>query len=137
MKQAALLLDLAGLSHQEGANFLQVRLDTVQSWRRKNKPTEARPGVIAELKALVEKQERAAAQAITQIEALVAQNGAPDCIEIGYPADDYEAQELGFPCVGAWRAMAARILLNAPAPIIFVPRGSTVGTAAAADAHGK
>lgn len=65
-------------------------------------------------------------------------------IEIGYPVDDHEANELGFPCIGAWRQMAGRLIDELmliddafdPARIVFVPRGSTPATAAAADAHG-
>jgi hypothetical protein len=132
---AALLIQIGGLSHREAADFLRVRLDTVQSWHRSRNPTQARDGVIAELRGLIARQETAAAQATDQIAALAGRHGAPTEIEIGYPADDHEAQDLGWPCVGAWRAMAARVVAAAPIKIILVPRGSTPGTAAAADAR--
>lgn len=73
---------------------------------------------------------------LTQIARLSRSHGAPDEIEIGYPADDHEAQSLGWPCVEAWAAMAARVLAASDTRIRLVPRGSTPGTAAAADAHG-
>ena len=56
-------------------------------------------------------------------------------IEIGYPADDHEARALGLPCVGAWRAMAARVVARLERPVVLVPRGSTPATAAAIQAR--
>jgi hypothetical protein len=55
-------------------------------------------------------------------------------IALGYPTDDHEAQGLGWPCVGAWRAMAARVVVAA-LPVRLVPRGSSLATAAAIEAH--
>ncbi|HCX69055.1 MAG TPA: hypothetical protein DHK64_16425, partial [Rhodobiaceae bacterium] len=59
-------------------------------------------------------------------------------IEIGFPADDIEADQLGFPCVGAWRQYLARIIDELmqcrefdPARIRLVPRGSTLASAGA------
>jgi len=130
MTPFAVLCALAGLSHREAGDFLGVRPDTVKSWSAGRNRTA--PGAIVELRTLVARQERAAAEAVAQI---AKSHGAPDEIEIGYPADDHEARSLGWPCVGAWAAMAARVLATADAPIKLVPRGSTPGTAAAAGAH--
>ena len=137
MTPAAVLISLAGLSHREAADFLGVRLDTVQSWHRKTRPNQASDGVIRELKALIETQERAAEQQLDVIARLAVEHGAPDAIEIGYPVDDHEAKTLGLPCVGAWAAMAARVVGRSPIPIRLVPRGSTIATAAAVQAHDK
>ena len=135
MTPFGLLAALAGLSHREASDFLNVRPDTVQSWHRKTYPKNASPGVIEELKSLIALQERAAAEFLNHLAELTKLNGPPVDIELGYPTDDYEAQTLGCPCVGAWQAMAARVIAKSPVPVRLVPRGSTVATAAAADAH--
>ena len=75
-------------------------------------------------------------------EKLLASSGR---IEIGYPADDHEARQLGLPCTGAWRQMLARLIDELmimdpefdPIRIRLVPRGSTPATAGAADIHRK
>ncbi len=133
-----ILLQLSGLSHQEAANFLVVRPDTVKSWSsgRRTVPQ----GAVDKLCGLIAAQDRAAGEAIAQIAELtepIAAHGAPESVEIGYPADDYEASHLGFPTVSTWAAMAARVIVSANVKIILVPRGSTPATAAAADAHRK
>jgi hypothetical protein len=133
MTPFALLCALAGLSHREAGEFFSVRLDTVKSWAsgRRSPPAAA----LVDLRALVARQFRAAAEVIAQVEALAAQTAAPEAIELGYPADDFEARSLGWPCIGAWRAMAARVVAATAVPIILVPRGLTPATAAAADAR--
>ena len=56
-------------------------------------------------------------------EALAILRGAPlGPIEMGFPADDEEARALGWPCVGAWGAMAARVIAATGSPIRLVPR---------------
>ena len=118
MTPFALLASLAGLSHREAAEFLNVRVDTAKSWSAGRRACPAY--ALDELKALIARQERAARE--------------PDAIELGYPADDAEARALGWTCVGAWRAMAARLLAVEPRARL-VPRGSTPATAAAGDAR--
>lgn len=131
MTPYALLLQACGLSHREAADLHGVRLDTVKSWSSgRNRAPE---GVVAELRALHAAIRRAADQALGMFGDV-----PPDAtIEIGYPADDHEARALGFPCIGAWRAMAAITVAELGRPISLVPRGSTVATAAASDAHGR
>ena len=128
MTPFALLESLAGLSHREAAEFHRVRIDTVKSWAVGRNACPAGP--LIELRALIVEQDRAARETTAIIK-----RGKPDEIELGYPADDHEAQALGWPCVGAWAAMAARIAAATDIPVRFVPRGSTPPTAAAADAH--
>lgn len=135
MTPAALLMELAGLSHREAAEFLRVRIDTVKSWSAGRNAINA--GALAELQGLIARQERAASETLAQMRAMMAAHGSPDEIEVGYPADDHEARTMGWPCVGAWSAMFARVIAAAPAKIVLVPRGSTPGTAAAADAAGR
>jgi hypothetical protein len=120
----ALLEQLAGLSHREAAEFHRVRLDSVKKWSTGD--TRCPPGALAELRALIATQERAAREALAIIG-----GDDPDEIEIGHPADDAEARALGWPCVGAWSAMAARVLAAIDRPAMLVPRGSTPATAVA------
>jgi hypothetical protein len=124
MTPFALLASLAGLSHREAGDFLSVRPDTVQSWAIGRR--ECPPGPLDELRGLIARQKKAADEALQ----LVVQN-APDEIELGFPAGDSEARDLGWPCVGAWGAMAARFIAACPARVRLVPRGSTPATAAA------
>ena len=131
MNSYLILRDLAGLSLREASDLHRVRLDTVKSWSSgRNGAPDA---VIADLRGLIEKQERASREAIAQIEQVRSQHPAAE-IELGYPTDDHEAQGLGWPCVGAWRAMAARVVVAAM-PVRLVPRGSSLATAAAIEAH--
>lgn len=134
MTPFGILASLSGLSHRETALVCDVRLDTIKSWASGRNRTP--PGALDELRTLIARQERAAHEALAQITRLSKTHAPPDEIEIGYPADDHEAQSLGWPCIGAWAAMAARVIAASPAPIKLVPRGSTPPTAAAADAHG-
>jgi hypothetical protein len=125
----SLLIQACGLSLGEAAAFLGVRKDTAASWSTGRRT--AGPDVLGQLRALYRQIQTAADGAIDALSS--APEGAE--IEIGYPADDHEAQALGFPCVGAWRAMAAIVIGELAVPVQIVPRGSTPATAAAADAH--
>lgn len=127
----SLLAGLCGLSIREAADWLEIRPDTAKSWSsgKRNAPAK----VLNDLRAMATKIDASAAQAID----LIRESGAEE-IEIGYCADDHEAQSLGFPCIGAHSAMIARVLAAIDdQTIILVPRGSTTGTAAAAAAHDK
>lgn len=127
----ALLLDRCGLSHREAAVLLEVRPDTVKSWSAgRNRPP---AGVLADLRRLYAAIERAAAEAVAQI----ALAPADAEIELGLASDDAEAQGLGWPCVGAQAAMLGIVAARCGRPVRIVPRGSTLATAAAADAHGR
>lgn len=127
------ILNLCGLSHREAADFLNVRVDTVKSWSSGR--NRVAPGALEELWTLADRIERAAVEA----ERVFRQqwSGRETVIELGIAADDHEAQQLGWPCVGAQRAMAARLWYKLPreVEVVLVPRGSTPATAAAADAH--
>lgn len=130
---ARLLIEACGLSHREAAEFLGVRIDTVGSWYR-SPPKSARPGVLAELRALHAAQRRAAANMIRAARQQVKALGTPDAIELAIASDDYEARQRGWPCVGAQRQMYAMVAARLDYPFMLVPRGSTTATAAAADA---
>ena len=126
---AALLIDRCGLSQREAADVLSVSINTVKSWMAGR--ARAPAGVIAQLRALYGSIERAAAEALAVIA------GQPDAaeIELGYAADDVEAQSLGWLCAGAQRAMLGIVAARCGRPVRLVPRGSTLATAGAADAH--
>lgn len=122
-----------GLSQPEAAALHGVRLDTVKSWCAGRNAAPA--GVLAELRGLHERISRAAIEAL----AIIAQAPPDAAIELGYAADDAEAQSLGWPCVGAQAAMLGEMLalLSPDRAVRLIPRGASLATAAAADAHGR
>ncbi len=138
----ALLCQACGLSHREAAEALRVRLDTVKSWSAgRNRAPEP---VLAELAALAAGIETAAAEVLARIEDLEVQARAAGIekteSELGVAIDDAEAQALGWPCVGAQRACIALVVARGTRRgyrFRVAPRGATVPTAAAADAHGR
>jgi hypothetical protein len=135
MTPFAALAALAGLSQQEAADYLRVRLDTVKSWSRGRNPAAPRAGVIDEMCALIRKQEAMAERALEAIRDRAASNARPGVVELGAPVLDEDAQRLGLPCCRAWGAVAARVIARSPIPVAIVPRGTTAATAAAADIH--
>lgn len=126
----ALLLDRCGLSIREGAAFLDVREDTIKSWRSGRNPTP--PKVVTELRSLYRQIERAAHQAVVIIDHVP----FDAIVELGVAADDHEAQSLGLPCVGAHVAVLGLVVAQTDRTIRLVPRGSTIASAAASDVHG-
>ncbi|WP_133245833.1 hypothetical protein [Candidatus Phycosocius bacilliformis] len=63
---------------------------------------------------------------------LKTQYGEPNVIEIGTSADDHEAQLNGFMSKAHERATMGLALAQLPTGVVkLVPRGSTLGTAAA------
>jgi transcriptional regulator with XRE-family HTH domain len=124
-----LLLRLSGLSQSEAADFLRVSASQVN--KMSNGARSAPPGIIDELQELIAKQQLAADEFLDMLD-----EAGPTEAELGYPADDHEARQLGMPSVGSWSAIAARVIAEAKCRIILVPRGSTPDTAAAIDAHG-
>lgn len=111
--------------------MLDVRPDTMKAWCAGKNPTP--PGILAELRALHARIERAAAEALATLS-----EAPPDAvIELGHAADDHEAQSLGWPGLGAQLAMLGIVVARLGRPARLVPRGSTIATAAAAEAHGR
>lgn len=126
MTPFSLLLRLSGLSQREAAFVLNASASSIDKMARGVRSTPQ--GVIAELRDLIAKQERATDEALDVLDKMGA-----DVIELGYPADNHEAQSLGWPCVGAWAGMAARVIAGTDLPVDLVPRGSTLATAGASD----
>ena len=124
-----LLLFRVGLSQAEAAALHDVRLDTVKSWCAGRNPVPS--GVMAELRALHAFQRRSADEALAL--AAKAPEGAE--IELGYAVDDAEAKAFGWPCAAAQHASLGMVVARLGRPVRLVPRGTTLATAAAADAH--
>ena len=87
--------------------------------------------MIAELRALYARQKQAAAEAL----AMMAERPDVDQVELGYAVDDHEAQGMGWPCATAQWACLGMVAAACDRPVSLVPRGTTVATAAAADAR--
>jgi hypothetical protein len=124
-----LLLSRVGLSQADAAALHGVRLDTVKSWCAGRNPAPA--GVIADLRALYAFQRRAADEALAL--AAKAPDGAE--IELGYAVDDADARAIGWPSAAAQHASLGMVVARLGRPVRLVPRGTTLATAAAADAH--
>lgn len=120
-----------GLSQSEAADYLDVRVDTLKSWSsgRRSPPD----GVLKNLHELSERQRHGAEETFK----IWKRAGRPAEIEVGLASDDFEAQQLGWPSVGAHAAVIRRIweFLPPDVKLNVVPRGATVATAAAIEAH--
>ncbi|MDP9195226.1 MAG: hypothetical protein M3O22_00380 [Pseudomonadota bacterium] len=128
-----ILLQSCGLSHREAAEFLDVRPDTIKSWSSGRRAVPE--GAVNQILTLLKAQAKAAQETVRVIQ----RNPYAETIELGYASDDAEAQGLGWFCVGAQMGALRKVLeLLMPEEIVrvkLVPRGSTPGTAAAADQH--
>ena len=140
MTPFAALQSLCGLSNREAADYLSISESAVEKYRRGAKtPARGHLSELHDLWSVIDEAAMRLAEAMVESDLL----NQADQIEIGYPSDDYEAQSLGLPNVGAWRQMLARVideLIMAdatfdPTRIQLVPRGSTLATAAASDQH--
>ena len=130
------LLDVSGFTQKGAADFHSVRLDTVKSWcgGRNTAPV----GVISELADLIKRMSRAIEEAKAQIDVMQEKHGSPQTIELGYCADDHEAQSLGWPSATVHHRVIGQIAAfatDAGHDVKIVPRGSTPATAAAVDAN--
>lgn len=121
------LLSVSGLSTSEAAEFLNVSHKNITRWE--NGTLEPPHGAFEELIKLVKKQN----EAVKQTLALIGKSKGIGEYEIGCPSDQIEANDMGWPSVSAFKIVAGRVIAEAQVNIKVVPRGSTVGTAAAAD----
>jgi hypothetical protein len=121
----ALLLQVCGLSHREAADFHDVRLDTVKSWSTGR--NRAPDGALAELAELAARIDEAADEAVETIHRTAEAHGFPGVVDLGLAADDDEARLIGWPCVGAHRAVLAMTVARGMAEGLqfrIVPRGA-------------
>lgn len=98
------LCTLAGLSLGGASTFLNVRPDTVKAWSSGRNP--APREVLAEIADLIARQERAADEALDQIERLAKRYGWPERVEISASGS--------WPCEGARMAVIARVIAGLP-----------------------
>ena len=121
------LISASGLSLTEAAKFLNAPHKNITRWA--NGALEPPVGVTKELAKLIHKQNEAVKQTLD----LIGQSKSVGEYEIGCPSDQIEANDMGWPTVSAFKIVAGRVIAEAQVNIKVVPRGSTVGTAAAAD----
>jgi hypothetical protein len=114
---------LAGLSHPEACELLGLtKLQQVKDMAAGRVRTP--PGILAELVALIHRQEAEAQRTLAETE-----RSGLDVVTLEKPADDVEARALGWPCVGAWGAMTARVMVATRRPVAFVPYGAAAEAA--------
>lgn len=130
-----LLISVSGFSHTQAADFLDVRRDTINSWSASRNPTPS--GVITELATLISRMQNAVDQTMETIDE---QHTEPAIIELGYCADDHEAQSLGWPTASVHArviGMIASQCIELGHTVEVLPRGTTIATAAAIQSHNK
>ena len=132
------LLAMCGMTHEECADYLGVRLDSVRSWSsgRRNVPQ----GVEAKLIKLWRLIEDEASRIVDGIETQLiemAHQGLPESVEFGIPRSREEANELGWPSVGSFMRIAALVAANIEVKLDLVERGSTVASQEAIYARKK
>ena len=129
----------SGMDTFEASNFLGVDEDAVMMWVSGEE--EADEDSIEKMAELICKMVTSVGQTLDYLLDQMEENdSAPAFIEMGLSSDDKEAELLGWPCVrvhemvlGMMAAQGTEIGI----PISIVPRGSTVSSAAAADAFEK
>lgn len=131
------LCESAGLSVKEAAQFLRADEGAVRCWHEGQNPP---PGVLEEMFTLIDRQARAAHEALRRFHARLATHEALELIELGLSIDDHEAQGLGWPTASAHAAVIRRIIESLPPGrrhlIRIVPHGSTLASAGtSAKAH--
>lgn len=121
-----ILLSSSCLSQREAAEYLNISTSSVDKMNRGKNP--APDGVIELLIELIRKQHNAAHHQLDIIE-----QSDVDLVHINAPSDDDEARAMGWPCLNAWKGMAAILVAWSPTPVKIVPRGTTLAGAKAAD----
>ena len=136
MTPLALAMDACGLAAVDAAAVLGVSAQTVRDALSRPHKMRTPPGWLAELRNLNNRQRQAASEALKVIAAQIVIYG-PGEIELGFCADNTEARSLGWPTASAHATTLRMIWEGLPdgCRLILSPRGSTPGTAAAADAH--
>lgn len=139
MSLYAALQDLCGLSNRESATLFNVSFSSIEKWRKGDRNLAPR-GVIQALADLYAQQRKAAKAGLDITQEQIKAHGPKGAVPLGFCTDDAEAQSLGWPCVGAHRAMLGMLaaeIIPLGVEVLFVPRGADRATAAAADAHRK
>lgn len=123
------LCESAGFSVKEAAQFLRADEGAVRRWHEGQNPP---PGVLEEVFSLIDRQARAAHEALRRFHARLTTHEALEFIELDLSADDHEAQTLGWPTASAHAAVIRRVLESLPPGrrhlIRIVPSGSTLAS---------
>jgi len=101
-----LMMARCGLSQREAAMVLDVRLDTIKSWCSGRNPTPL--NVLTELRALYGRIDSAAKKIVEGYR----QRGEKRAIIFGIASSDKDAQEIGWPCAGAYAAMIGLVIAS-------------------------
>jgi hypothetical protein len=120
------LIDYTGLSIGEAASVVGVAHDTLSNKLRGRPRYDARPDEIAALTAVADRQDRAVAEALRQIDALAAEHGAAGVVAlILYRRDEDLPPEDDPPFASIQRMVAARIARARPdvARLVIFDRG--------------
>ena len=126
----------SGMDTFEASTFLGVDEDAIMMWVSGDE--EADEDSIEKMAELICKMVTSVGETLDYLLNQMEENdSAPAFLEMGLASDDAEAELLGWPCVrvhemvlGMMAAQATEIGI----PISIVPRGSTLSSAAAADA---
>lgn len=125
----SLLRRRCGMSEPETADFLGVPEQDVMAWENgyRHVPFD----VIPQLRGLYRKLEQ-----LAQAEAQRIRRKDPSgaVLELGLACDDWEARQLGLPCVGAHEALLGLVAVRLNRCVRIVAAGSTPATAAAMEA---
>ncbi len=111
MNTYPLLIKLSGLSIGEAAEFHDVRLDTVKRWN--NGRDDPPPGALAELRDLIEQQERVAASVLAIYREQLSERGKPEDIQTGWDPSEW-------PCRSAAAMALARVAARVTVPVILL-----------------
>lgn len=111
MNTYALLLALSGLSNGEAAAFHRVALQSVKNWTKGRDDTP--PGILTEIRALIEQQERMADGILSIYREKVADHGKPDSIETTWDPSEW-------PCRSAAAMALARVAAEVSVPVRLI-----------------
>lgn len=134
MTPFAAYLATSNVTYDQAANHFDVPLVTIEDWAsgRSNAPDEATQWAHQLIVGMLTK----ANTLVAAYDDLKTKYGEPGVIEIGISTDDHEAQLNGFMSKAHERATMGLALAQLPTGVIkLVPRGSTLGTAAAEAQH--
>ena len=133
------LLASSGMDTFEASTFHGIEEDAIMMWVAGDEEPEEE--AVEKLAELVCRMAVSVGEALDYLLDQMEENdGAPSFLEIGLASDDAEAEQLGWPCVRVHEMVLGMMVAQATeigVPVSIVPRGSTVGSAAAADALEK
>ena len=137
------ILASTGMSVADAATFHEVSDDQIIEWigGSEDPPDEVMDAISQLVCRMAESVGEVVDHVLDKAEQIMEEPHAfPDVLELGLASDDAEAQTLGWPNANAHRTvigMTAAQISDMGIRVSVVPRGSTVTSAAAADAYDK